>query len=1210
MKKKLLLFFTVLFVSIASAQTFNVGGVNYFVISTTNNTVGVTASASYTGALVVPTTVSNASINYTVVSILDSAFENSTTLTSIVIPNTVTEIRNGAFRFCTNLTSVVIPNSVTTIGQLAFNACSSLTSVVIPNSVTTIGNAGFASCNSLTSLTISNSLTTIGVGVFQNCSGLTSLNIPNSVTSLGQDAMRGCSGLTSVTIPSSVTSISNTVFMDCTSLTSVKVNWATPLAITANVFQNVNIGAATLRVPVGTVPTYQSAAVWQNFGTILEPEAATHLNFDGTNDYVALPTGVSNTLSGGTELTIEYWFKGTSVQSAVRFQNTGSVFIVAGWSGGNPQFLVSTDGGTNGVEIGTTAEVLDNTWHHVACVWKKNDVFATYLDGVLQNSRPAANVDLPVFSGSTGSLGRLLGGAEYTNGNLDDVRIWNVARTPEQINSSKDCELQGGETGLIAYYKFNQGIDAGTNTGVTTLTDATTNANNGTLTNFALTGSTSNWLAGSPVTTGSVIPSAATVTTPVTYTQNDIASPLTATAGANGSGLLWYTTATGGTSSTTAPTPSTATVGSTSYWVSSTNANGCESERTEMIVTVNAAPGTHLNFDGVNDRIQVSSSINLANTSFTLEFYAKRTLSNTNDYVFNQGFFSTNNNLHIGFRGDNVFLFNFYNNDLGISPANYVSDNAWHHWTCVYNIANGTREVYQDGILVGSQSGVSPYTGNGVLQIGSQNSQHFFDGSLDDIRIWNVAKTADQINAGKNCELQGNESGLLAYYKFNQGLDAQSNTSQTTLLDATANTHNGNLINFALTGTNSNWLAGSPVVTGSTIPSAATVSTPIVYTQGDTASPLTATTGANGSGLLWYTTATGGTSSTTAPTPSTATVGSTSYWVSSTNANGCESERTEMIVTVNAASPATHLNFDGTNDFVNLTNLITAGSSYTKQAMIRPTNISSGAGHNILSNSNEVFWIWSGNIRAGNSGNFQHVFADASSLLNTWNMLTVTYDAPTTTMKLYINETLVSENNSVPATIGGNMQIGAFGSGAVFNGDIDEVRIWNTALTPTAITNTINCELQSGETDLIAYYKFNQGNSGVSNAGITTLTDASGNSNNGTLSGFALNGTTSNWLAGSPITTGMPCSTLNTTSFNLNDTFKLYPNPTNGSVSITMPTKETSKIAVYDINGRLLIQTVKNEKNFNLDLSNYSAGIYILKMKINGNELIRKIIKQ
>jgi hypothetical protein len=77
MKKKLLLFFTVLFVSIASAQTFNVGGVNYFVISTTNNTVGVTASASYTGALVVPTTVSNASINYTVVSILDSAFENS-----------------------------------------------------------------------------------------------------------------------------------------------------------------------------------------------------------------------------------------------------------------------------------------------------------------------------------------------------------------------------------------------------------------------------------------------------------------------------------------------------------------------------------------------------------------------------------------------------------------------------------------------------------------------------------------------------------------------------------------------------------------------------------------------------------------------------------------------------------------------------------------------------------------------------------------------------------------------------------------------------------------------------------------------------------------------------------------------------------------------------------------------------------------------------
>ncbi|GGG60383.1 Ig-like domain-containing protein [Bizionia arctica] len=85
-------------------------------------------------------------------------------------------------------------------------------------------------------------------------------------------------------------------------------------------------------------------------------------------------------------------------------------------------------------------------------------------------------------------------------------------------------------------------------------------------------------------------------------------------------------------------------------------------------------------------------------------------------------------------------------------------------------------------------------------------------------------------------------------------------------------------------------------VTINEIPDEPTVTTPITYSEGDTASELAVTTG--GSGVLWYTTETGGTGSTTAPTPSTATVGSTSYWVTSTNENGCESERVEVVVSV------------------------------------------------------------------------------------------------------------------------------------------------------------------------------------------------------------------------------------------------------------------------------------------------------------------------
>ena len=80
------------------------------------------------------------------------------------------------------------------------------------------------------------------------------------------------------------------------------------------------------------------------------------------------------------------------------------------------------------------------------------------------------------------------------------------------------------------------------------------------------------------------------VVSDISYCQNETALALTATASSNCT-LNWYTTATGGTSTATPPTPSTATVGITSYFVSQTdNSSGLESTRAEIQVTVNPTP--------------------------------------------------------------------------------------------------------------------------------------------------------------------------------------------------------------------------------------------------------------------------------------------------------------------------------------------------------------------------------------------------------------------------------------------------------------------------------------------------------------------------------------------------------------------------------------------------------------------------------------------
>nr|WP_262480582.1 LamG-like jellyroll fold domain-containing protein [Algibacter lectus] len=246
------------------------------------------------------------------------------------------------------------------------------------------------------------------------------------------------------------------------------------------------------------------------------------------------------------------------------------------------------------------------------------------------------------------------------------------------------------------------------------------------------------------------------------------------------------------------------------------------------------------------------------------------------------------------------------------TPDNTITLDTWFHIAGVYN--GTTSKIYIDGIEIASTNIAMGNIGNSNFNVNigrdPQDTNRGLDASLDEVRIWNIARTAEQINGSKNCELQGTETGLVAYYNFNQGADSSTNTSETTAIDVTG-TNNGTLTNFDLTGTTSNWLASSPVTTGSIIPSEATVTTPVTYNQGDTASPLTATTGSNGTALLWYTTETNGTGTTTAPTPGTTTAGSTSYWVSSTNDNGCESEKTEIVVTVESTLSSN--NFDISN---------------------------------------------------------------------------------------------------------------------------------------------------------------------------------------------------------------------------------------------------------------------------------------------------------
>ena len=199
------------------------------------------------------------------------AFFWCSSLTSIDIPSSVTSIGSSAFAVCSGLTSITIPSSVTSIGAGAFSSCSGLTSITIHSGVKSIGHMAFSECSSLTSVTIPSSVTSIEDWAFARCSGLISV-ISSGVKSIGLGAFSECSSLTSVTIPSSVTSIGSQTFEMCSSLTSVTVEWEKPLKVSWSdwIFDEVPLSQATLYVPIGTKEAYEAAAVWKDFGNIVE----------------------------------------------------------------------------------------------------------------------------------------------------------------------------------------------------------------------------------------------------------------------------------------------------------------------------------------------------------------------------------------------------------------------------------------------------------------------------------------------------------------------------------------------------------------------------------------------------------------------------------------------------------------------------------------------------------------------------------------------------------------------------------------------------------------------------------------------------------------------------------------------------------------------------------------------------------------------------
>jgi hypothetical protein len=197
-----------------------------------------------------------------------------------------------------------------------------------------------------------------------------------------------------------------------------------------------------------------SSGFTQNYG----------IEFDGVNDKISLCH--SENFNIGEGFTVEAWiyayewrpeqWRGSIVSKDAMGPDAGFAFRAG--DNGTLSFVMSVNESWN--EIATSPVMDNNQWYHVAAVVDDGD-FSLYINGEIQasgsyNGSPTHNI-IPLNIGwSPGFDDR------GWNGIIDEVRIWNIARTEEAIAASMTAALNGDEEGLAAYLPMNEGSSLNT----------------------------------------------------------------------------------------------------------------------------------------------------------------------------------------------------------------------------------------------------------------------------------------------------------------------------------------------------------------------------------------------------------------------------------------------------------------------------------------------------------------------------------------------------------------------------------------------------------------------------------------------------------------------------------------------------------------------------------------------------------------------------
>lgn len=524
------------------------------------------------------------------------------------------------------------------------------------------------------------------------------------------------------------------------------------------------------------------------------------LYFDGINDKVDLPSSTQNGIT--FNVTLEAWIK----TSANNFGYNG-ILVRSSYYG---LFLIDNElstfnwgTGTPGATTYSNVSLNDGAWHHVALRIQLGVTNGTqmYLDG--QPVGPAITLNTASIPPNNNFEIGCNTNVQFFDGQIDNVKIYNRALSASEINDSYNC-LTVSNSGLKASYNFNQGVAAANNAGITTLSDQSGNNNNGTLSNFSLNGSTSNWVNGKLCC---FLPSNIIGTT--NYCQGDtmnLTASFVAIPGESITGYQWKKNGVnlsngGNVSGATSANLQIANLassdfGSYSVEVTSTcgvginsvninesgiinignltayyplNNSSADSSGNNYNATATATtsvnnrlnqPNSAISFNGSSSTVTITAPSGQAilgngqNKSISMWF--KRSSFTSNGMLLSYQQASPGNWNPLAYIGsDGVLRGWMYQGGFAVWTSGIVVDTNWHHLALVYT--TNTQTAYLDGIQVATMNGTlnpgasniiqigNGYANTGILGISTTGNQPF-SGLIDEVRFYNAVLSPAQIN--------------------------------------------------------------------------------------------------------------------------------------------------------------------------------------------------------------------------------------------------------------------------------------------------------------------------------------------------------------------------------------------------------------------------------------------------------------------------------